>query len=66
MAKPRKPESAEAVQPNLPATEAIQDRIRLRAYEIYEARNGAPGDAEGDWYQAEAEIVGKQVAKTSE
>ncbi len=65
MAKPRKPESVETAQPKLPTTESIQERIRLRAYEIYQARNGAPGDSEGDWYQAEEEIVGK-VAEKSE
>lgn len=35
-----------------------EDRIRVRAYELYEKRNGAPGDAESDWYRAEAELEG--------
>lgn len=46
-----------AAQP--PASEAGGiDRIRDRAYELYQKRGGAPGDAESDWYQAEAEING--------
>lgn len=31
-------------------------RIRVRAYELYEKRNGGDGDAESDWYKAEAEL----------
>ena len=30
--------------------------IRVRAYEIYLSRNGAPGNAEVDWLQAELEL----------
>lgn len=36
--------------------EITPDRIRLRAYEIYESRNGSPGDALADWVQAEHEL----------
>ena len=37
------------------------NRIRQRAHAIYEERKaiGLPGDAEGDWLQAEAELGGK-------
>lgn len=38
--------------------ESIEEKIRNRAYELYESRAGAPGDPESDWYQAEAEIIG--------
>lgn len=34
-----------------------EDQIRLRAYQIYLARNGAPGDAMADWIQAERELM---------
>lgn len=36
------------------------DRIRFRAYEIYQARNGngRTGDAASDWLQAENELNG--------
>ncbi|MBX3396864.1 MAG: DUF2934 domain-containing protein [Phycisphaerae bacterium] len=30
--------------------------IRMRAFEIYLSRNGAPGNAEVDWLQAECEL----------
>ena len=40
-----------------PAT-SQEDRIRSRAYELYEQRNGNAGDAESDWYRAEAELNG--------
>ena len=33
-----------------------QEEIRARAYEIYLRRNGAPGDAQADWSQAEYEL----------
>jgi hypothetical protein len=35
---------------------AGEDRIRVRAYELYQKRNGGPGDADDDWYRAEAEL----------
>jgi DUF2934 family protein len=35
---------------------ADDQRIRVRAYELYEKRNGVAGDAESDWYNAEAEL----------
>lgn len=45
-----------------PASDAAGvDRIRTRAYELYEKRGGAPGDPESDWYQAEAEIKGGEA-----
>jgi hypothetical protein len=30
--------------------------IAVRAFEIFEARNGEPGDAVSDWLQAEREL----------
>lgn len=36
-----------------------EDRIRQRAYEIHQARGGAPGQDLDDWLQAEREIKGK-------
>jgi len=33
-----------------------EDEIRKRAYEIYQERNGGPGNALEDWLQAEAEL----------
>ena len=33
-----------------------EDQIRQRAYEIYCARNGGPGDELADWLKAEVEL----------
>ena len=33
-----------------------EDEIRERAYEIYCARNGGPGDEVDDWLKAETEL----------
>ncbi len=45
---PRKPRAAK----KLPT----QAQIALRAYHIYLARNGAPGDPHADWLRAEREL----------
>jgi len=37
-------------------SEPDQEQIRTRAYEIYLAREGGPGDELADWLQAEAEL----------
>ena len=37
-----------------------EEKIRLRAYELYEERGRADGFALGDWLQAEAEILGRR------
>jgi hypothetical protein len=34
-----------------------EERIRQRAYELYEQRNGELGYADEDWYRAESEIT---------
>ena len=43
--------------------EEVQERIRQRAYGLYEARGYEEGHALDDWLQAEAEIADK--AKTA-
>jgi hypothetical protein len=40
-----------------PDTVASQDRIRKRAYELYEIRGREPGQDERDWLRAEQEIL---------
>jgi len=40
----------------------LDEEIRLRAYGLYEERNGQNGDADGDWYKAVVEICGKYEA----
>ncbi len=39
-------------------TTDIEQRIRERAYQLFEARGREPGHEVGDWLQAEAEILG--------
>ena len=53
--KSRKPRSPKPAQPN-----DIEERIRRRAYELYEQRGRIEAFALDDWLQAEAEILGKQ------
>jgi len=36
--------------------EVTEERIRLRAYEIYLERKGSPGSALEDWLRAEREL----------
>ena len=36
----------------------LEDRIRVRAYELYEQRGRVPGHEVDDWLQAEAELRG--------
>ena len=41
----------------MPETVSSQDRIRERAYELYESRGREPGQDEQDWLRAEQEIL---------
>jgi len=36
----------------------LEDRIRNRAYQIYEARGSEEGHALEDWLEAKAEVLG--------
>lgn len=38
-------------------TLVVEERIRLRAYEIHESRGGAPGRKLDDWLQAQREFT---------
>ncbi|MCI0390914.1 MAG: DUF2934 domain-containing protein [Acidobacteria bacterium] len=40
------------------AREPTQEEIERRAYELYLARGGAPGQDVDDWLQAECELRG--------
>ena len=47
----------------IPHPTPLEERIRLRAYEFYEARGREDGRDLDDWLQAEAEFLGtKQKA----
>jgi Protein of unknown function (DUF2934) len=39
--------------------EAVAEQIRVRAYELYEARGRGDGHDLEDWLEAEAEITGR-------
>jgi hypothetical protein len=53
--KSREPRSRK---PDLPSD--IEERIRQRAYELYERRGRVDGFALDDWLQAEIETLGAQ------
>ena len=43
--------------------EVSEEEIRLRAYQKYSARRGAPGDSQRDWLEAERELRELQSRK---
>jgi len=43
---------------------SLEEKIRLRAYELYEQRAGSEGSAFDDWLRAEAEMK-RQIAVTA-
>ena len=53
--KSREPRSRK---PDVPS--ATEERVRQRAYELYEQRGRVDGFALDDWLRAEAEIFGAQ------
>lgn len=50
-----------AVHTKSPSTKKLtpQQKIEMRAYEIYLERNGAPGNPLEDWVRAEREVLQK-------
>ena len=54
MAPPKKKAGGQAAPQQDPVS--LEERIRVRAHEIYLQRNGAAGDEVEDWLQAESEI----------
>ena len=50
-------ETVSPQQPQQQQQQSTEERIRIRAYELYEQRGDDGGDPESDWYQAENEIV---------
>ena len=42
--------------------QSLEERIRIRAYELYLRRGGRNGSPEQDWFQAIAEVHGESVA----
>lgn len=53
----------EAVVAKAPVAEVnVEQKIRVRAYELFLERNSNQGDPEQDWLRAEAEIRAKLIA----
>jgi hypothetical protein len=50
------PTNGSSVEHQASVKEPIEERIRVRAYEIYESRGRQHGAHESDWYTAEAEV----------
>ncbi len=50
----RKPEMTESL-------EDLQQKVRQRAYELYELRGREEGHDWDDWLKAESEVIGKAV-----
>jgi hypothetical protein len=44
----------------MPDTVPLEDRIRERAYELYQSRGREPGQDEPDWLRAEREILKRE------
>lgn len=42
--------------------DAVREKIRLRAYELYEQRGREDGHDVEDWLQAEGEVISKPIA----
>ncbi|MCA1733278.1 MAG: DUF2934 domain-containing protein [Acidobacteria bacterium] len=57
MARKLTPLESPAAETPKPQHALSEERIRVRAYELYEKRQGSPGDAETDWFHAEAEFA---------
>jgi hypothetical protein len=43
----------------MPDAVPSQEKIRTRAYQLYESRGGEPGQEERDWLRAEQEILNR-------
>lgn len=62
---------ARVIQKSMPAAdvtaglEPTLQEVQERAYQIYLARNGAPGDSTSDWLQAERELRDPRTARTT-
>ena len=47
-----------------PGTVPLEERIRIRAHEIYLQRGGEDGNELDDWLEAEEEILGTEPSRT--
>jgi hypothetical protein len=56
--RPRPKTNGGFVERAAPSLRSLPERIRLRAFELFQKRqsSGTPGNAESDWLQAEREL----------
>ena len=54
-----RPISDSTVNQNEPQNPEVEERIRRRAYELYEQRGRVDGNDLEDWLQAKEEVTGK-------
>ena len=57
------PEAMAVANANGNGNHDIEAEIRRRAYELYESRGYADGQAEQDWIQAEREVLARESKK---
>ena len=55
----RTPATSKGVTKSRTQVMPTEEQIRARAFEIFQRRNGGPGDAHADWLQAERELTGE-------
>ncbi|MGA2203852.1 MAG: DUF2934 domain-containing protein [Terriglobales bacterium] len=58
------PKTPTPIRPKPPDAE-VEERIRQRAYRLYEERGRLDGNAMDDWLTAEAEVLGSRQAKAA-
>ena len=46
-------------------SDELEERIRVRAYQLYEQRGKRDGHALGDWFQAEAELTERKSLRAA-
>jgi hypothetical protein len=61
---PRKTENPPT--PDLGSQELTEEIIRLRAYQLFEQRGCRHGYDMDDWFQAEAEVLGKRPSASAD
>jgi hypothetical protein len=54
------PKGSPGKEPMMPNTVPSQDRIRERAYELYESRDREAGQEQQDWFCAEQEVLKRE------
>src|SRR5262245_35277562 len=59
----QQPNAGRPLQPE-PIIHSGDEQIRIRAYQFYLERGGAPGDPVSDWLRAERELIGERAIES--